>query len=343
MDIYSILASKPHNFHYLKRYISFITKCQLINVDYAGQTEGHHICPKANDMFPEYIDFKEHPWNKAELTPRQHFVAHLILWKVYPNFKSQTFAFWSMKWKNGSKINSRLYESLILDFRKLSSNIHKDTVTVKDLEGNSSKVSVNDPRFLSGELVGIQKGMVTVKDSDGNTHNISNKDPRYLSGEYLPLTAGTIGVKDKEGNTSRVPVDNPKYLSGELVAITTGMTWKIKDTTNYKKPKSKSHVENMKKWVSVCDPNTMEIKRILRTDPLYISGYYKGSCYGKRRSNEQKNRTSIALKGKKQSRCSCLLCGAEISSNNLDRHYGTRPCLMRSSTMKERISPLRVP
>jgi len=31
MDIYKILASKPHNPHYLNRYIRFIEWCQLAN------------------------------------------------------------------------------------------------------------------------------------------------------------------------------------------------------------------------------------------------------------------------------------------------------------------------
>ena len=57
MDIYSILASKPHNPHYLNRYITFITECQLKNLNYNGYTEKHHICPKAKDMFflPPYM------------------------------------------------------------------------------------------------------------------------------------------------------------------------------------------------------------------------------------------------------------------------------------------------
>ena len=59
MDIYSILSSKPHNPHYLNRYITFIEQCQQKNVDYHGYVENHHICQKADDMFPEYMIKKE--------------------------------------------------------------------------------------------------------------------------------------------------------------------------------------------------------------------------------------------------------------------------------------------
>jgi hypothetical protein len=203
-----------------------------------------------------------------------------------------------MKHYNNMRINSHTYEVLKEEFRKLSSIMHKNKVVVKDASGNISK--------------------------------ISNKDPRYLSGELVSLTAGNIGVKDSHGNTFRISVKDPRYLSGECIPISKGMTHKKQDTSNYKKPKSKSHIENIKKWVSVTDPNTMESKRILKTDPLYVSGYYKGLGFGKKRSNESKERSSQALKGKPHHRCSCTNCGAEISINNLDRHYKSKKCLDHS-------------
>lgn len=294
MDIYSILASKPHNPHYLNRYITFIEQCQRHNDKHEEYVENHHICPKAKDMFPEYKDFRKHPWNKAVLTPRQHFIAHLILWKSFFASTSQCHAAWQMKHKNKMPIISRTYESLKFDFRKLSAKIHTGMVVVKDVDGNKFKVSTNDPRYISGELVS-------------------------------PNT-GTMGVKDVYGNTFSVSTDDPRYISGELVPIIKGMTWKIEDTSNYRKPKSKSHIENIKKWVSVTDPNTMERKRVLRTDHLYVSGYYKGASYGMKKTEEQRKEISSRFRGKTQVRCSCVLCRNEVSVNNLNRHFGSGAC-----------------
>lgn len=124
MNIYAILASKPHNLHYLKRYHKFIISCQHYNQTHKivprsrlhpGGTymERHHICPKAPDLFPEYASFKLHPWNAIYLTARQHFVAHLILWKVFGG--SQTFALKAMMQKlkiRGKKVTSTLYEQV---------------------------------------------------------------------------------------------------------------------------------------------------------------------------------------------------------------------------------------
>ena len=118
MDIYSILSSKTHNAHYLKRYVTFVQGCLKRNQTLEDvYTEKHHVCPKANDMFPEFSSLSKNKWNRADLTPRQHFIAHIILWKTFPN-TSQMEALWAMKNKNKSKITSRLYEKLRIEVRE---------------------------------------------------------------------------------------------------------------------------------------------------------------------------------------------------------------------------------
>lgn len=121
-DIYSILESKPHNPHYLKRYYNFIQACMQVNSlktkEELGYTEKHHICPKAKDLFPEYASFSKNKWNKCELTLRQHKLAHWMLWKVYGG--SQTSAFWRMC-KGGNK-SSRFYKELRLQVVKNQSD-----------------------------------------------------------------------------------------------------------------------------------------------------------------------------------------------------------------------------
>ena len=110
MDIYNTLATKPHNSHYLRRYVAFIIACMTKTYD--CYTEKHHICPQADDMFPEYKDLREHPWNNAVLTARQHFIAHILIWKAFPQVESQAFALYAMRYKNGQKLNSRIFAEL---------------------------------------------------------------------------------------------------------------------------------------------------------------------------------------------------------------------------------------
>lgn len=113
--IENILISKPHNKHYLNRYLKFI-KAFSNQISIKGETEAHHICPKSLDLFPEYKCFKINPWNKINLTYRQHFIAHYILSKIYPDSK-QIYAFWAMCNKQSPnntrnyKVNSKIFES----------------------------------------------------------------------------------------------------------------------------------------------------------------------------------------------------------------------------------------
>lgn len=86
MDIYEVLRAKPHCPRHLDRYVKFIRS----RVPHSGPTEKHHICPRAKDLFPQYASFKDHPWNRIDLTPREHFIAHLLLWKAFGG--SQTSA-----------------------------------------------------------------------------------------------------------------------------------------------------------------------------------------------------------------------------------------------------------
>lgn len=69
------------NIHYLNRYVNFIFACIEKNKDLPEDhyTEKHHILPRS--LWPEYKDFKEHEWNRAVLTVRQHLIAHLMLGK----------------------------------------------------------------------------------------------------------------------------------------------------------------------------------------------------------------------------------------------------------------------
>ena len=255
MDIYTILASKPHNPHYLNRYINFIQQCQQKNVDYEGSTSGHHICPKANDMFPEYKDFRYYSWNKADLTPRQHDIAHLLLWKIYRN-KSMTFAWNMMKGdrnrstdfitdhkKYMSEMGKEKYDGKIACILEDGSYIRvfkedfnnggyfgncKDKVVVKNNENIVFQVPKKDPRYLSGELVPVSKDIIIVSSDGGKTYfgvNASDYDEEI----HTTPCFGKVTVKDKEGKTYQVSKTDTRYLSGELVPFMKGKLF-VKDS-----------------------------------------------------------------------------------------------------------------
>lgn len=173
MNIYSILTSKPHNSHYLRRYINFIEKQPQIQ-----SGEIHHICPKAKDLFPEYKSLKLYAWNKIILSPRAHFIAHWILSKVYG--KSQALCFWAflnqttpnrVNVKRNISINSKSYEiaknkaKLQISKSKLgkpntkNSEIKKNMVHAKNTKTNEVVLVTKEEFKRNKELVGIRKGL----------------------------------------------------------------------------------------------------------------------------------------------------------------------------------------
>lgn len=101
----------PKSKHYLDRYLSFISGINnLPNI----LTEEHHI-------LPESMEGSNESSNLIRLTPRQHYIAHWMLWKAYKS-KEMTAAFFSMCNQNNQyqhreyRINSKVYEQLRVEF-----------------------------------------------------------------------------------------------------------------------------------------------------------------------------------------------------------------------------------
>jgi len=96
------------------------------------------------------------------------------------------------------------------------------TVTVKDENDDTFRVNIEDPRYLSGELVHNLKGTINVKDENGNNLQVSVKDPRYLSGEFISIHKGMITVKDEHNNMFQIDENDIRYKIGLLVGTFKG-------------------------------------------------------------------------------------------------------------------------
>lgn len=148
-------------------------------------------------------------------------------------------------------------------------------VTVKDTNGNTSQVSVNNPKLISGELRGIAEGKVAVKDINGNIFQVPKNDPRYISGELVSVNKGKVSVKDIDGNTFQVSKDDPRYISGELVHVAKGK-FKAKDSNGI-------------------------IYIITKDDPRWISGELVGFNKDKKPSKESIELRRSKIIGQKRS------------------------------------------
>ena len=85
----------------------------------------------------------------------------------------------------------------------------------KDKNGESYFITKEQAKVLN--LTSFSKGFITVKDKEGNSVRISKDDPRYLSGELVGITKGKIPTKDKEGRTIIVDINDERFKTGELV------------------------------------------------------------------------------------------------------------------------------
>lgn len=99
--------------------------------------------------------------------------------------------------------------------------ISKGHTTVKDKHGKCSRVSIDDPKYISGELTHIAMGMTSAIDQNGNTVYITSN--KYASGNFITNRTNRVPVKDKYGNILDVATNDPRYLSGELVHVYHGL------------------------------------------------------------------------------------------------------------------------
>lgn len=146
----------------------------------------------------------------------------------------------------------------------------KGLATVRDKDGNCFDVSVNDPRYLSGELKHVMSGLVVVKDINGKNIAISKNDHRYLSGELHGSTKGLFVAINDKGEKFYIKNDDPRYLSGELFGVTKGL-FPAKDKQG-------------------------RVYMVNSNDARILSGELVGIFYGRKHKDETKEKLKKSLK-----------------------------------------------
>ena len=134
------------------------------------------------------------------------------------------------------------------------------TATMHDENGNYFRVNVDDPRVLSGELVGPNKGKTNFKDKNGNILRLDIDDPRIISEKLEPYMKGIGMYKDNTGKIIHLSTDDPRVLSGEVVSMNKGKTL-VKDING-------------------------NFYNVSVNDPRYISGELKPAWCGRKHSPE---------------------------------------------------------
>lgn len=124
------------NTHYKNRYDKFIKIIEKSNRTFKEDeyTETHHIIPRC-------LKGTDNEDNLIELSLREHFLAHWLLWKAYPNYLPLASAFLQMNNKNPKikdfqgRITSRAYEVLKTEVYNNLKEYTTDKVRIRDENG----------------------------------------------------------------------------------------------------------------------------------------------------------------------------------------------------------------
>lgn len=114
--------------------------------------ESHHIIPKS--IKPEFKDLKLNPWNKVLLTPKEHFICHLLLTKMLsgPNKNKMVYALWGMTNQaskyQGKRFKSNMYAAYKIKMQTALSSDRKGK-TLADLYGEENALEIRKKQRAS--------------------------------------------------------------------------------------------------------------------------------------------------------------------------------------------------
>ena len=240
---------------YSKMYISIIAKAQSHNRQKTKKHqpnytyfENHHILPKS--IFPVFDDIKRYSWNFVLLTPREHFLCHLLIWKHYKSIRcvvgERKMSYALRYMNNTNEYNSKHYEKCKLNLyhseetkekirnqRKLQAPMSAaskikcgDTSRNKIWtlnQGRINKCDIDNDTIIGRDvswaantvLVKIKTTSEIKKISKEEYHN--NKELYYTFGGRKETTVGTTVVYNEYGEKVRVTIEEKKKRN--LVSI----------------------------------------------------------------------------------------------------------------------------
>jgi hypothetical protein len=187
--------------NYERIYTQLIDRAKTRKLE--GYKERHHIIPRC-------IGGTDDKTNLVDLTAREHFIAHKLLCKIYPNDKGIHLAVWAMvTWQSSKnsriyKISSREYESIKMSVATVISEIQRNRKHSPHSKETKQKISAalsgksksrehinNMSQSLKGRSVWNKGVTGVIKDSNETREK---KRQAHLGKKRKPLSEDT---KDK--------------------------------------------------------------------------------------------------------------------------------------------------
>jgi hypothetical protein len=162
--------------NYLKCYIDLVNKAKSRKFCKNEYVEKHHIIPKsifnnkkANNILNYFeIKFKTGEDNFVSFLPREHFIAHLLLLKIFKNLNTDAYekmlyaATFLRSRVNDNKVNSKKYTSLRKAFSEMmSKKLTGKPSRAKGCKWSDKRRKIGHPHMKNKtyeEIYGVEKG-----------------------------------------------------------------------------------------------------------------------------------------------------------------------------------------
>ena len=162
---------------YQKHYSLLIERAKQRTIPAGTYCERHHIVPAC-------LQGSNDPSNLVELTAREHFFAHLLLTKMYPEEPKIQTAFWFMcnqrgrgNQKNRIKPSARQYAAA----KEIFAQIQKQKKLGKKNPEQSSRMKKNNPNYKPG----VKEKQSLAKQGKALSGEVKEKISRALTGRVV--------------------------------------------------------------------------------------------------------------------------------------------------------------
>lgn len=145
MDFINLLLEKSKDSKYLRWYINLIMS-RKDTTEIHTYHEKHHILPKS--IYPEFSDLKQYPDNGIDLSAKEHFIAHLLLAKMFfgNDRKKMCYAFLALKNQKNRFQENRISSSR--RYQSIRDTVHKDDwrkgKTLEEIHGKEKAVIIRN-------------------------------------------------------------------------------------------------------------------------------------------------------------------------------------------------------
>lgn len=251
--------------NYKKVYDALINKAILRGKIYPK--ERHHIVPKS-------MGGSDRKDNLVYLTPREHIIAHKMLWKIYRN-KQMSCALWMMQHtRSGIKLTSKQYEILKIEHAVRVSEINTGRVVTNKTREKLRQANLGKKKSVESKakMSNSQKGRISPM--KGRKHTQKSKDKNSVSNKGR--IAWNKGIKYTEEQKAKLDISGLEKGHGWNKGISA--TPQAKENMSIAQKKSqegkpgtftgKKHTEETKKQMRESAKNkpavTEETKKKLR-------------------------------------------------------------------------------